>query len=56
MRPLWLVDNVLLGGGIAASNITYQGDSSQIGWFNAINTNLGIDSGIVMCTGDVYDS
>lgn len=53
--PFWLVDNVLLGGGIAASNITYQGDSSQIGWFNAINTNLGLDSGIVLCTGDVYE-
>ena len=53
--PTWLVDNVLLGGGIAASNIAYQGDSSQIGWFNAINTNLGLDSGIVLCTGDVYE-
>ena len=53
--PLWLVDNVLLGGGIAASNITYLGDSSQIGWFNAINTNLGLDSGIVLCTGNVYE-
>ena len=53
--PLWLVDNVLLGGGIAASNIVYQGDSSQIGWFNAINTNLGLDSGIVLCTGEVYE-
>ena len=53
--PLWLVDNVLLGGGIAASNIIYQGDSSQIGWFNAVNTNLGLDSGVVLCTGDVYE-
>ena len=53
--PTWLVDNVLLGGGIAASNIAYQGDSSQIGWFNAINTNLGLDSGIVICTGSIYE-
>jgi len=53
--PSWLVDNVLLGGGISASNIVYQGDSSQIGWFNAINTNLGLDSGVVLCTGDVYE-
>ena len=53
--PLWLVDNVLLGGGIVASNITYQGDSSQIGWFSAVNTNLGLDSGVVLCTGDVYE-
>ncbi len=52
--PAWLVDNILLGGGVTASNIIYQGDSSQIGWFDAVNTNLGIDSGIVLCTGDVY--
>ena len=53
-NPTWLVDNILLGGGVVASNHAYQGDLAQIGWFNAINTNLGIDSGIVMCTGDIY--
>lgn len=52
--PDWLVNNILLGGGITASNIAYQGDSAQIGWFDAVNTNLGVDSGIVMCTGDIY--
>ena len=50
----WLVDNILLGGGVTASNHAYQGESAQVGWFNATNTNLGIDSGIVMCTGDIY--
>jgi gliding motility-associated-like protein len=53
-NPTWLVDNILLGGGVVAFNHAYQGDVAQIGWFNAINTNLGIDSGIVMCTGDIY--
>ena len=42
--PTWLVDNILLGGGVVASNHSYQGDSMQIGFFNAINTNLGLDS------------
>ena len=51
---IYLVDNVLLGGGVVASNHTYQGEASQIGWFDAVNTNLGIDNGIVMCTGDIY--
>jgi len=50
-----MVDNVLLGGGVTTSNIVYQGDSVQIGWFNAVNANLGIDSGIVMCTGNIYE-
>mgnify|MGYP001261002840 CR=1 FL=1 len=45
-NPNWLVDNILLGGGIVASNHAFQGDPVQIGWFNALNTTLGIDSGI----------
>tara|TARA_A100001037_G_C15149995_1_gene638530 strand:+ start:2072 stop:4132 length:2061 start_codon:yes stop_codon:yes gene_type:complete len=53
--PTWLVDNVLLGGGIVASNHSFEGDSVQIGWFNASQTNLGIDSGIVLATGDIYE-
>ena len=51
--PTWLVNNILLGGGVVASNHSYQGDSMQIGFFNSINTNLGLDSGIVMATGDI---
>ena len=54
-NPAWMVDNILLGGGVTAFNHLYQGDSVQIGWFNAANTNLGINSGIVMCTGDIYE-
>ena len=50
-----LINNVLLGGGVSASNVTYQGDPIQVGFFNAINSNLGIDSGIVLSTGDIID-
>ena len=53
-NPVYLIDSVLLGGGVTATNHIFQGEPSQIGWFDAINTNLGIDSGIVLCTGDVY--
>ena len=35
--------NILLGGGVTTSNVNYQGDSCHIGFFNAINTSLGID-------------
>ncbi|MEJ6749178.1 MAG: choice-of-anchor L domain-containing protein, partial [Flavobacteriales bacterium] len=52
-NPIYLIDNVLLGGGVVASNHSYEGDSMQIGFFNAVNTNLGLDSGIVMASGDV---
>ena len=52
--PISLVDNILLGGGIIASNHTFEGATAQIGWFNAQNTSLGLDSGIILCTGDIY--
>ena len=51
--PSFLIDDVLLGGGIVASNHLYQGDSVQIGFFDATNTSLGIDNGIVMATWEV---
>jgi len=51
--PTHLIDDVLLGGGIIASNHTYQGDSVQIGYFDATNTSLGISNGIVMGTGEI---
>jgi len=50
-----LVNNVLLGGGVSANNTSMFGDAIQIGFFNGINTNLGLDSGIVMSTGDIAD-
>ena len=66
--PTWLINNQLLGGGVTLAPLagpngspptpyqspTYKGEPLQIGWFNAVNTNLGIDSGIVICTGDIY--
>ena len=52
-NPTYLIDNILLGGGVIASNHSYEGDSAQIGFFNAVNTSLGLDSGIVMATGGI---
>lgn len=51
----YLIDNILLGGGIVATNHSFIGDSNQIGFFNGINSNLGIDSGIVLSSGNVFD-
>ena len=50
---VYLIDDVLLGGGVVASNHSYQGDSIQIGYFDGSNSNLGLGSGVVMCTGDI---
>ena len=52
-NPIHLIDNVLLGGGVIANNHTYQGDTMQIGFFNGVNSNIGLDSGVVMSTGDI---
>lgn len=51
--PEQLVNNVLLGGGVTASNIVYTGSPTAIGKFNGANTNIGLNSGIIMNTGTV---
>lgn len=49
--PPNLVQNVLLGGGVQVSNINYTGSPGAIGFFNGANTNLGLQSGIIITTG-----
>ncbi|CAN5272180.1 hypothetical protein BH09BAC5_BH09BAC5_15870 [soil metagenome] len=56
LTPAQLVQNVLLGPGIIASNITYVGYANAIGRFHAGNSGipvLGIDSGVVMTNGTI---
>ncbi|HPH82750.1 MAG TPA: choice-of-anchor L domain-containing protein [Flavobacteriales bacterium] len=53
----FLVQNVLIGQGVQVSNISFTGDSAQIGQFLGGNaTNLGITGGVVMSTGIVTDN
>ncbi|MEW6468251.1 MAG: choice-of-anchor L domain-containing protein [Bacteroidota bacterium] len=49
----YLVQNVLLGSGVTASNFTYNGVPVAIGFFNGVGTNLNLDSGIIMTSGDI---
>jgi hypothetical protein len=53
--PSYLINNILLGGGVSAFNHVFQGDSSQIGFFSGVNSNLGIDSGIALSSGNIFD-
>ncbi len=53
ISPSNLVQNTLLGGGINVTNITYSGDSHAIGFFDGSNSNIGLNSGIIMTTGTV---
>lgn len=50
--PQQLVQNVLLGPGVTASNITFTGTPLQIAKFTANATNLGLSSGIAMSSGE----
>jgi hypothetical protein len=47
-NPAQLVQNVLVGGGVDISNIVYTGHANAIGSFNGVNTNLGLNSGILL--------
>lgn len=42
----------LLGCGSVASNVTSNSCGTAAGYFNAVNTNLGIDSGVLISSGD----
>lgn len=52
LTPTQLVQNVLLGGGISVSNVTFTGGAEMRGTFEG-NSNLGIDTGLVLATGDI---
>lgn len=54
--PSQLVQNVLLGGGVVVSNIQYQGAAASIGYFNGANTNIGLNEGIIMTTGTIFNT
>lgn len=54
--PIQLVEDVLVGGGVVVSNVTYTGDADAIGSFNGAGTNLGLGSGIILTTGTVLNT
>lgn len=54
--PSQLINQVLLGPGVVATNVMYNGHSLAVGYFKGLNTGLGIDSGIIMATGKAIDA
>ena len=50
------VEDILLGGGVTVSNITYSGPTNQIGSFECTGCNLGLPSGIIMASGNVTEA
>ncbi len=56
--PQQVVQNMLAGQGVSVSNVTFNGQpatviNDQVGTFNGTSSNIGLDSGIVLCTGKV---
>ncbi len=56
MTPAQLVQNVLLGSGIVATNITYTGDIQARGTFNGAASNVGLASGVILSSGDISNA
>ena len=55
--PTDLVQNVLLGSGVQVSNVTFNGLANppvtpQMAAFDGTNCNVGMASGIILCSGD----
>ncbi len=48
-----LVQDVLVGTGIQTSNVTFSGDPIQIGYFDGTGSNLGMNAGVMLATGDI---
>lgn len=51
-----LVQNVLIGSGVTVNNISFSGRSVMLGRFNGSNSNIGLQSGIILSTGRIFDA
>jgi len=54
--PTQLVQNVLIGAGVNASNVLFTGVPNAIGYFDGSNTNVGLNSGIILTSGTVLNT
>ena len=48
-----LVEDVLLGVGVTASNITFTGAANQRGTFNGSASNIGLTGAVALAKGDI---
>ncbi len=46
-----MVNQVLVGSGVVIKNVLFKGDTNAIGIFDGRNSNIGLDSGIIISTG-----
>ena len=53
LTPQQVVQDILLGTGVQAFNITFSGGLDQVGSFDCVNCGVGIESGVVLSSGSV---
>ncbi len=53
ITPQQAVEDILLGSGVQAFNITFSGGLDQIGSFNCTDCGVGIESGVILSSGMV---
>lgn len=51
-----LLEDLLVDYATDISNVTYNGLAEAVGTFNAVNTTLGIDRGVIMTTGTIAET
>lgn len=56
LTPEFLVNNILLGPGVVASNIQFTGQQKASGYFLGGASNLGLNSGLILTTGRATDA
>jgi len=49
-----LVQDVLVGEGVDVSGVTFSGDARQRGFFDGSSSNIGINSGVILATGNIF--
>lgn len=53
LTPEQLVEDILLGQGVVASNITFTGTNVQRAYFDGSNSNVGLPEGVILSSGNV---
>ncbi|MGB3948875.1 MAG: choice-of-anchor L domain-containing protein, partial [Bacteroidia bacterium] len=56
LTPAQLVQTILLGSGVTASNITYNGVAVAIGDFNGTASNIGLPAGVLLSSGNINNA
>jgi len=55
-EPETILENYFFGGGVEVLNITYNGADAAVGFFDGENSNIGIDRGIILTSGNAINA